>query len=1741
MARSLTSFTREKLRSPLRLEALEERTVPSSVVPNSAERRGLVFSNATNTLYFTTTVGEVRRYSPATNSRLPQYIAPSGGILNGLDLTPDGKSLYAAEDSLSKLAKVNLADGTVTELAYSAGAGSNGAYDIAFGSDGKALVTSRRIGAALGSVDLVTLDPATDKVTKRADVPAVFQDTALYRSANGKLVFVSDSTSAVGGGVVIDVAGGGAKSIGGGGQNRAAAFDRTDGSLAVRQSSGLSLVNLATRATVENYDRLDGGVIFDTKKDVLYGIDSKTDEVVAVDTATGVERYRLPIGVNVPAYTAFGNGEMAVSGDGTLLFLTTPDGIRRFDLPQTDSISALIAIASPFPTYVTAGFASTITIQVRNAAGEPLTGYAGTLQINTSDAIASIPATYTFTAADAGTKTFGVTFGTPGTHSIVFQELQNALTTSQRGIRVTATNSVATAVPFAEGVTGFTIDPTRNQLVISGARGTVTRFDIGKQSLTPAIDAGANFGGIDTTPSGAFAYAADTFLGYTNNLTRKIDLATGAVTRIATTGGSTVSILADGKIAYLSNGATIDLATDAATGGSVALQGGRDTLQVRSLDRSALFAVRPDSARFLPHSTDGAQLRTSPSAALLTADAGFVGLFSPAVAKNGSLAAAGVGGTQNTLSIVGATLKGVETLSGTNGGAVFDAAGTTLFTVDAGNNSVVALDTNGWREKYRLNIGEAVGNTILAITPDSKYLYVRTPSGFRQFALPQADGKLAAFEFTTPYPTIVTTGTAAAVTVTARDAAGNALPNYAGTVTFSSPDAAAVLPVAYTFTPADGGVRTFDVRLGTTGRQSLAVSDPALGVTATQSGIVVNAFGPLASIATARGDLTFDPVRNRVYYTTPDGFVQRFDVATQSLLAPWKVAAEPGGIDLSLDGQFLYVADLVRGLTQGFVRKVNADTGAVANVPYDVTLHNSGLFDVAVTSSGTALVTARGGDVEVLTGPSFAKNYQPTLSLNTATDSISAPGLPGFFVVNSTVTRSGDGKRVLASSGFQPTPGSAFTPFLGVYTAAGKAIAASFTPAADTRGNLFAANADGTLFAGNVGGITIYDKTLAVTKNFAGVVGGVAFDPISPLFYLANSTSSKLETYSTATYKLVTSRALGEGLTGVGPFGTGQMVVSPDGRYAFLATPTGVRQYDLLGPVGAVTITGLAAATVAGTTNTVTIAATDGTGTVLTGFTGLVRLTSSDKQAGLPGDYVFTAADLGTKSFTVTFRTAGNVTLTAGNPATLLTSAIANTRVVAAEPSQYVFSDFPTAVVSGAVQPLTLTARDPFGNLANAYSGTAVVTTTDGAVGKLTVTFALSDRGARTINYSLTTAGPQTITATDSLDPGLTGSQTTTVSPPPLLPPPPPPPPPGPPVPPPPPPPPVIPPPPVVLPPGPPPPPPPAPPLFGQANTYAVGTDAGTINKVLTFDSNNQVVAAFRPYEPGFSGGVRVAVAREPNGVARLVTAPGPGRFPDVVRFDAASGTQLDSFQPFESTFAGGVFVSTGDVLGEGYDAIASSPDEGGGPRVQIRSGRTLEVIADFFAIDDPGFRGGVRTAIADINGDGTPDLVVAAGFGGGPRVAIFDGRTLRPGVAPVRLVADFFAFDTSLRNGVYVSAGDITGDGKADLVVGAGPGGGPRVKIFDGASLLAQTATSVPTLAADFFAGDPTDRGGIRVAVKSLAGGKFADLITGDGEQSGRQVRLYVGQFLTGSNPPSGVIDDGGNLPGYAGGVFVG
>ncbi|OWK37627.1 Flagellar hook-length control protein FliK [Fimbriiglobus ruber] len=283
------------------------------------------------------------------------------------------------------------------------------------------------------------------------------------------------------------------------------------------------------------------------------------------------------------------------------------------------------------------------------------------------------------------------------------------------------------------------------------------------------------------------------------------------------------------------------------------------------------------------------------------------------------------------------------------------------------------------------------------------------------------------------------------------------------------------------------------------------------------------------------------------------------------------------------------------------------------------------------------------------------------------------------------------------------------------------------------------------------------------------------------------------------------------------------------------------------------------------------------------------------------------------------------------------------------------------------------------------------------------------------------------------------------------------------------------------------------------------------------------------PFGSSYTAGVRVADADlNGDGVADVIAGTGPGVASQVQVIDGASGKVLATINPFESTFTGGVFVAAGDLNGDGVPDVVVTPDQGGGPVVAVYDGAALAQgnvvqIARFFGIQDPNFRGGDRAAVGDLNGTaGGGDLIVAAGFGGGPRVAGYVGSSLASGT-PVKLFPDFFAFEPSVQNGAYVAVGDVNGDGKADLIAGAGPGGGPRVTVFDGASLLDNQQTTI----ADFFAGDPSNRNGVRVAAKNLDGSDQAGVVVGPGSGAGTTVTAYTGQALTTSpNSPASLFD---------------
>ena len=98
--------------------------------------------------------------------------------------------------------------------------------------------------------------------------------------------------------------------------------------------------------------------------------------------------------------------------------------------------------------------------------------------------------------------------------------------------------------------------------------------------------------------------------------------------------------------------------------------------------------------------------------------------------------------------------------------------------------------------------------------------------------------------------------------------------------------------------------------------------------------------------------------------------------------------------------------------------------------------------------------------------------------------------------------------------------------------------------------------------------------------------------------------------------------------------------------------------------------------------------------------------------------------------------------------------------------------------------------------------------------------------------------------------------------------------------------------------------------------------------------------------------------------------------------------------------------------------------------------------IRSFFAMDGS-FYGGVFVAGGDINGDSYADIIVGAGAGGGPRLQVFDGRYNGS------VIQNFFAFDSAFGGGISVGATKKKRTGATHVLVGAGAGGGASVRVL--------------------------------------------------------------------------------------------
>lgn len=269
-----------------------------------------------------------------------------------------------------------------------------------------------------------------------------------------------------------------------------------------------------------------------------------------------------------------------------------------------------------------------------------------------------------------------------------------------------------------------------------------------------------------------------------------------------------------------------------------------------------------------------------------------------------------------------------------------------------------------------------------------------------------------------------------------------------------------------------------------------------------------------------------------------------------------------------------------------------------------------------------------------------------------------------------------------------------------------------------------------------------------------------------------------------------------------------------------------------------------------------------------------------------------------------------------------------------------------------------------------------------------------------------------------------------------------------------------------------------------------------TIPQVKIYNSEaTQVRFEFLAYYESFRGGLKI-VSGDVNGDGRdeIITGAGPGGGPQIRVFDK-DGNPIWQTMAFSDDFKGGIDVAAGDVNGDGKDEIIVSQFSNGQAWVKVyKVNREKTILANFLAYNFK-FEGGCHVASGDVNGDGKDEIITGAGSSGGPQVRVFDRN------------GNFtnwqtFAFDKNFRGGVDISSGDIDNDGRDEIITAQNSFGQAWIKVYK--------FNKEKTIVSNFLAYDPGFEGGANVSFGDINHDGKVEIITGANAGGGPHVRVF-------------------------------
>jgi hypothetical protein len=609
----------------------------------------------------------------------------------------------------------------------------------------------------------------------------------------------------------------------------------------------------------------------------------------------------------------------------------------------TSSAANLVLAA---PTSTVAGANVPVTVSVVDASGNTVTDFVGTVTVLTSD-LRGHGASYTFTLADAGTHTFnnGVSLVTAGPQAVavsapfVGTDSQTITVAPAPAARFSVTLPSSTVAGTDATISVLGIDVYGNM----GASGGTIHF--ASNDAQASLPADYTFSPSD---SGSHAFIATLKTAGYQYLT-VTDLTHPGVTSVSSsdlvTPAAAASFSLIGGGGYIGSAHPVTIVARDAFGNQAT--GYLGVVHLASSDPNTV--VGADSALMNGIGSILATpltLGTQSLVATDSADASMTGSESIVVTPGWAVRFTAtslhdtVAGVSQPITVTAWDAFGnISTVyTGTVRIAGSDPRALSYYTFSAANQGVATFNVMLYTAGTQSVTLADYANPAVALTQSGITV---SPNVAASIAVPTLVGTVA--------------GVSQTFTISARDAYGNIATGYTGTLLFSSSDAKAVLPAAYTFTAADAGVHTFSVTFKSSGGQTLVVQDTTspgnLAFTSSQRDIAITPAAPASISIRAQSNVTAG-----VAFTITVSIVDAFGNVVPTYTGKIHFSGPSGGGNL-LPADYIFTA---------------ADAG----------VH---VFSVTFTSTGTQTITI--GDVNngALKGSTQVKVVTSTTSTGGST------------------------------------------------------------------------------------------------------------------------------------------------------------------------------------------------------------------------------------------------------------------------------------------------------------------------------------------------------------------------------------------------------------------------------------------------------------------------------------------------------------------------------------------------------------------------------------------------------------------------------------------------------------------------------------------------------------------------------------------------------------------------------------